>query len=327
MADAPVAAPVAAPAQPSAEAATPTQKFVQEYEQSGQPAQPKQEAPNPYAKVNALLKELGIKNKIGKKEVPVEDIEVLLKSQQSTRGWQMKAEELSRMQEEVQAHKALIEKAKTSKDINERIRASRELLGDSFDEIAENELWNKYQKEKQLAEIPENERRYMSEMEKMQAKLQQYEAEKAAQQKQVEEYKQRQLEEHYRTQIDKISVDALSKILDQESAPRVAPMLLPTMAKAMQRQLELGIDVDPSDLANIAYESWNGTATEFVKKLSPEGIYKFLGPELVKALNRYQVSLHSQPKARPPQQQSEPKPVVKQGENVWQQLKKQGLLK
>lgn len=331
----PVATP--APAQQTANSsngkapAAPAQQYAEGYgsQPSGDVQGGEQGSPenNTLSEINSLIKKAKLKNKINGKEVSVESLEQLLRAQQQKAGWETKAQELLNMKEESARVRALQDKARKSPNINERRQAARELLGDSFNEIAEVELWEQYQKEKQMEAIPESERKYRAQLEQMQSKLGEYEKEKAERTKHEEGVRNKQVQEHYRKQIDSISVNALSKILDKESAPRVAPMLLPAMAKAMQRQMELGIDVDPNDLANIAYESWSGMTGEFIKKLSPEGLFKFIGPEMVKALNRYQVSLHTQRSAPQPSAPVETKSQVKQGENVWQQLKKQGLLK
>lgn len=316
------AAPTAPAAQPQANTAP----------VDGQPATPPAEA-DPFAEFDAVLKSKPLKYKAGGKERTVASVKELLRKAEQADGMQAKSQELLEREQRAAAVEERNAKLKAAKSPRERVAILREFTKDTgadFDELAEEAVMERIEREKSLAGLSQTERQARQRAEELEAKVAQYEAEKAR----LEQERQQQEEEaeigNLRQTIAGTVVKALNAAkLPKEAAPDAGRRLAVLMAKSAQ----LGHDLTPEELAGEAVK-WAGEDFRgYTSGLEGDALIDFLGEAVVrKASKAWLGRVQGQTQARgvlPPVQAQPQQP--QSGERVsaaaqWRALEK-GLLK
>lgn len=317
------AAPAAPAAQPQANTAP----------VDGQPATPPAEA-DPFAEFDAVLKAKPLKYKAGGKERTVASVKELLRKAEQADGMQAKSQELLEREQRAAAVEERNAKLKAAKSPREKVAILREYARDTgadFDELAEEAVMERIEREKSLSGLSATERAARQRAEELEAKVAEYEAEKAR----AEQERQRQEEEaelgSLRQTIAGTVVKALTAAkLPKEAAPDAGRRLAVLMAKSAQ----LGHDLTPEELAGEAVK-WAGEDFRgYTAGLEGDALIDFLGEAVVRKaskawLGRVQGQTQSRGVLPPVQVQ----PQQPQGERervsaaaAWRALEK-GLLK
>lgn len=318
------AAPAAPAAQPQANTAP----------VDGQPATPPAEA-DPFAEFDAVLKAKPLKYKAGGKERTVASVKELLRKAEQADGMQAKSQELLEREQRAAAVEERNARLKAAKSPRERVAILREFTretgGVDFDELAEEAVMERIEREKSLSGLSATERAERQRADELEAKVAEYEAEK----QRLEQERQRQEEEaelgSLRQTIAGTVVKALTAAkLPKEAAPDAGRRLAVLMAKSAQ----LGHDLTPEELAGEAVK-WAGEDFRgYTAGLEGDALIDFLGEAVVRKaskawLGRVQGQTQSRGVLPPVQVQ----PQQPQGERervsaaaAWRALEK-GLLK
>ena len=246
---------------------------------------------------------------------------------------QAKSQELLEREQRAAAVEERNAKLKAAKSPRERVAILREFTKDTgadFDELAEEAVMERIEREKSLAGLSQTERQARQRAEELEAKVAQYEAEK----QRLEQERQQQEEEaeigNLRQTIAGTVVKALNAAkLPKEAAPDAGRRLAVLMAKSAQ----LGHDLTPEELAGEAVK-WAGEDFRgYTSGLEGDALIDFLGEAVVrKASKAWLGRVQGQTQARgvlPPVQAQPQQP--QSGERVsaaaaWRALEK-GLLK
>lgn len=316
----------AAPAAPAAQSQATTAPV------EGQ--QPAPAAPeDPFADIDAVLKAKPLKYKAGGKERPVTSIKELLRKAEQADGLMTKAQEVAEREARAAAKEERDVRLKSAKSTREKLAILREYAGQTgtdFDELAEEAVMERIEREKSMAGLSATERAARQRAEELEAKLAEYEAEK-----QTAEERRKQEEEEaeigtLRQTIAGTVVKALQAAkLPKEAAPDAGRRLAVLMAKAQQ----LGHDLTPDELAGEAVK-WAGEDFRgYTAGLEGDALIDFLGEAVVRRASKAWLSRaqgQGAPKAvLPPVQQ--PAPSQSNGERVsaaaaWRALER-GILK
>lgn len=269
MAEAAPAAPTQAPTTAPADGATPA------------PAEA-----DPFAEFDAVLKAKPLKYKAGGKERAVGSVKELLRKAEQADGLQAKAQELLEREVRISAAEERNAKLKAAKSASERIAILREYTRDTgadFDEIAEEAVMERIEREKSMAGLSATERAAKQRAEEAEARLAELEAER-----QAREAEQRAREEEnelagLRQTLAGVVVKALTAAkLPKEAAPDAGRRLAVLMAKAHQ----LGHDLTPEELAGEAVK-WAGEDFRgYTAGLEGDALVEFLGEAVVRKASK-----------------------------------------
>lgn len=316
----------AAPAAPAAPSSTNTAPA------EGQPTAPA--APeDPFAEFDAVLKAKPLKYRAGGKERPVSSVKELLRKAEQADGLMAKAQEVAEREAKAAAREERDERLRTAKSTREKLAILREYAGQTgvdLDELAEEAVMERIEREKSMAGLSATERAAKQRAEEAEAKLAELEAERQAA---AEAQRQREEEAelgNLRQSLAGTVVKALQAAkLPKEAAPDAGRRLAVLMAKAQQ----LGHDLTPDELATEAVK-WAGEDFRgYTAGLEGDALIEFLGETVVRKASKAwlaRVQAGTAPKAvLPPIQATPTQP--QNGERIsaaaaWRNLER-GILK
>ena len=303
--------------------ATPAERIADAME-SGQPKEAKET--DPYEDINKVLKEKKIQYKRGKKEVTLDSLEKLIRRDQQFEGLEQALNEYKGKLAEYQALASKREALKNSNSKEEKIKLFQELYGDDPSDLAEEIVYRKLSKEKELQSLTPTERKYREEIEKRDAELSSYKQKELAEKQRYEQQYQEQVTHQIRETLSRAAMVALQKVgASQETAPAILAEIAPYMQEAM----ELGIEIDPETVAEKVIDNRMQWQKDFSAKMDGEALVKWLGEDTVNKIRKYDLARYKARQAQPQQ------PTVKAEEkkeepNVngdrWAWLKSQGLV-
>lgn len=250
-----------------------------------QPAQPQQPV-DPFAEFDAVLKAKPVKYKAGGKERVVGSMKELVRKAEMADGMQSRQQELLEREQRAAAKEERDAKLKAAKSPRERVAVLREYAketGVDFDELAEEAVLERIEREKSMAGMSEAEKAARREAEELRAQLAEYQSEK---QRAEEETKQREEEAEFaelRNTLASHAVKALTAAkLPKEAAPDAVRRLSVLMAKAAENRLPL----DPEELANEAVQ-WAGRDFQsYTTALEGEPLLAFLGDKVAQRASK-----------------------------------------
>lgn len=281
---------------------------------------------DPFAEVDAVVSKAGIKYKAAGKEKPVASIRELLRRAEQVDGLQARVMELSAREEKIRAieeRDAKLQKAKTGR---ERAAILREFAGEAFDEAAEEAVWERIQREKSLEGLTPQERAAREEAESYKARLAEFEAKEAARQKAEEDAKEaaelKQLE-------DSLAGLALKALKAANLPASAAPDAGRRLAFLMARSEQLGLGLEPEELAQEAVAMAGRDLKTYAAGLDGDALINWLGEDVVrKASKAWLTKMQggaSNLTATPPPATTAPKPTERMRESPMTAWKKFGL--
>lgn len=253
------------------------------------PVEGQQPAPaeaDPFAEFDAVLKTRPLKYKAGGKERSVASVKELLRKAEQADGLQTKSQELLEREQRLAAKEERDTKLKAAKSPREKVAILREYARDTgadFDELAEEAVMERIEREKSLSGLSQSERAARQRIEELEAKQAQYEAEK----QRLEQERQQQEEEaelgNLRQTLAGTVVKALTAAkLPKEAAPDAGRRLAVLMAKSHQ----LGHDLTPEELAGEAIK-WAGDDFKgYTAGLEGDALIDFLGEAVVRKASK-----------------------------------------
>lgn len=207
------------------------------------------------------------------------------------------------------AHKRMQESAKIlkEKEAFERslkenpldILTKQDFNGRSFQDLAEEFLMKRIEEESMTPE-QRSQRDRDSELKK-------YKDAEAARQKAEEDQKAEQLADHYRAEYEKAIISGL----ESSSLPK-NEFTVKRMAELMQKNIQLGLDLEPQYIAQLVKEDYLAEQKALVGGLDGEGLVKLFGDEVINKIRKHDLSrfkpTNPQPKVAPKsEERSEPK--------------------
>lgn len=315
----------AAPAAPAAPSSTNTAPA------EGQPIAPAVPE-DPFAEFDAVLKSKPLKYKAGGKERPVTSVKELLRKAEQADGLMARAQEVAEREARAAAKEERDERLRTAKSTREKLSILREYAGQTgvdLDELAEEAVMERIEREKSMAGLSATERAARQRAEEAEAKLAELEAERQAA---AEAQRQQEEEEglgNLRQTIAGTVVKALQAAkLPKEAAPDAGRRLAVLMAKAQR----LGHDLTPDELATEAVRWAGDDFRGYTAGLEGEALIEFLGETVVRKASKAWLARAQGGAAKavlPPVQTSQTQP--QNGERIsaaaaWRNLER-GILK
>lgn len=259
----------------------------------------------------AIKKEWKLKAK--NREVVVDSEEKLLHYANKAFGAEQAFEEAKRMRAEIEPQERLL-RALNSDDIEAQEQALAHIVGspEKLEALVMKQARAMYEKQQKLAGMPEDQRKMLSEKEQLKAELDSYREQQRAYQEQQQQLQEQQELHEARNMLATIAQGVLE---DMKFSDESRPMVLRGLVPYVQAALEAGIDVNPKALAA---EYLNDTRDQFktlTMDLDGESLVSWLGPDVVKKLNKYALSqLHGGAKPTQAATTEQPK-TAKQEEN------------
>lgn len=207
------------------------------------------------------------------------------------------------------AHKRMQESAKIlkEKEAFERslkenpldILTKQDFNGRSFQDLAEEFLMKRIEEESMTPEQRSQRDRDLE--------LKKYKDAEAARQKAEEDQKAEQLANHYRAEYEKAIISGL----ESSSLPK-NEFTVKRMAELMQKNIQLGLDLEPQYIAQLVKEDYLAEQKALVGGLDGEGLVKLFGDEVINKIRKHDLSrfkpTNPQPKVAPKtEERSEPK--------------------
>ena len=192
-----------------------------------------------------------------------------------------------RMQEAAEKQKRFDWMEKTLKENPLQILSDESFGGTKkFREVAEKFLIQQLEEE---ALTPEQ--RSMKEKER---KLAEYEAKEKERQQVEEQSKTQQLEDHYRQEYEKTIISALelSNLPKTESTVK-------RMAALMQKNITLGLDLEPQYIAQLVREDFISEQKSLVGSMSAEQLIAMFGDEVANKIRKHDLSRFKQENPKP----------------------------
>lgn len=256
----------------------------------GQPAPV--EAVDPYAEFDAVLKKAPVKYKAGGKERSVSSMKELLRKAEQADGLMTKAQEVAERETRAAAIEERNNRLKTAKSAKEKVAILREFAGGDFDEVAEEAVMERIQREKSLEGLSQTERAARAEAEELRAKVAEFEAEK----QKAEQERQQAEEDAELTGLRHTLAGTVVKALTAAKLPKeAAPDAARRLAVLMGRSNALGHDLTPDELAGEAVKWAGEDFRAYTGGLEGDALIDFLGEAVVRRaskawLNRSQTS-------------------------------------
>lgn len=250
-------------------------------------AQPQQQAPvDPFAEYDAVLKAKPVKYKAGGKERTVASMKELVRKAEMADGMQSRQQELLEREQRAAAKEERDAKLKSAKSAKEKVSILREYAketGVDFDELAEEAVLERIEREKSMAGMSEAEKAARREAEELRAQVAEYEAQK----EQAAKEAQRQAEEAEFAELRNTLAGHVVKALTAAKLPKEASAdavrrLSVLMAKAVEGRMPL----DPEELANEAVQ-WAGRDFQsYTTGLDGEALLSFLGDKVAQRASK-----------------------------------------
>jgi len=281
---------------------------------------------DPLAELDVAVSKAGLKYKAAGKEKPVSSIKELLRKAEQADGLQARVMELSQREEKIRAieeRDAKLQKAKTGK---ERAAILREYAGEAFDEAAEEAVWERIQREKTLEGLTPQERAAREEAESYKARLAEFEAKEAARTKAEEDAK---AEAEYKQLEDSVAGLALKALKAANLPAAAAPDAGRRLAFLMARSEQLGLNLEPEELAQEAVAMAGRDLKTYAAGLDGDALIGWLGEDVVRKaskawLNKMQGGA-SNLSATPPPATTAPRQTERQRESPITAWKKFGI--
>lgn len=218
-----------------------------------------------------------IKLKFKGKEETVDDIAKLAEWAQRGRGATEVFEQAKRLREEAESKLSRLEKLKGG-SLEDRLALLTETLGDEEAalQFMEQALYAKRIAPQQLT--PEQ-----RQMQEMQRKLQQYEAEKAQQTQKAREAELEAQADAIAQQYAKTAADVMQKL---GWGPELAPLVLREMLPYAEQALEAGMEPVSEDIIGMFMEDQQAKLSNFAKQLDGEKLLRFLGDDVANKIRK-----------------------------------------
>lgn len=120
---------------------------------------------------------------------------------------------------------------------------------------------------------------------KEKTELEEYRAEKKKRAEEAEAKEKDAHAEKYRAQFEGTILEALKK-----SGLPPTPALVGEMARLLQQKLRIGLELDPSDLADEIKKNKTSVLTALAKDATPEQLLALLGPEIANKIRKHDLS-------------------------------------
>lgn len=254
---------------------------------------------DPLAELDAAISKAGLKYKSSGKEKPVTSLKELLRKAEIADGFQSKQAELIERQKRIEAAEDRDARLKNARTPRERVAILREFAGDAFDEAAEEAIIERIEREKAMSGLTPTERAAREEAERYRAQLEQYEAEK---QQAAEAEKQRAEKaelDAVRHEAGQLAVKALTSVgLPKEAAPD----MIRRIGVLAGRAVELGLEVDPADIAAKAVSMAAQDFRAYTAKAQGHALLEFLGDDVAQRVSRAWMAKVQGRQAAPPAQ-------------------------
>lgn len=218
-----------------------------------------------------------VKLKFKGKEEAIDDIDQLAKWAQMGRGATEVFEQAKRLREEAEAKASRLGKLKDG-SLEDRLALLTETLGDEEAalQFMEEALYAKRIAPQQLT--PEQ-----RQLQEMQRKLQQYEAEKAQQTKAQQEAQLEAQADAIAQQYAKTAADVMAKL---GWGPELAPLVLREMLPYAEQALEAGLEPVSEDIIGMFMEDQQQKLGNFVKQLDGDKLLRFLGDDVANKIRK-----------------------------------------
>lgn len=265
----------AAPAAPAAQPQATTAPV------EGQPAPA--EAVDPYAEFDAVLKTKPLKYKAGGKERSVSSMKELLRKAEQADGLMTKAQEVAEREARAAAIEERNNRLRAAKSAKEKVAILREFAGGDFDEVAEEAVMERIEREKSMAGLSATERAARQRAEELEAKVAEYEAEK----QRIEQERQQQEEEAELKGLRDSLAGTVVKALTAAKLPKeAAPDAGRRLAVLMARSSALGHELTPDELAGEAVKWAGEDFRAYTGGLEGDALIDFLGEAVVRRASK-----------------------------------------
>lgn len=180
-----------------------------------------------------------------------------------------------RMQEAANVSKQVEQFIKQLKEDPIKVLSNENLMGSKkFREIAENFLIQQLEEESMTPE--------QKSMKERDAKLAQYERQEKERQQAIEQEKQSKLEQHWAQEYEKTIMTAL-----QTSSLPKNEFTVRRMAELMQKNLDMGLDLDATMLAQLVKEDYMNEQKALIGNASAEQLIAMFGNEVANKIRKY----------------------------------------
>lgn len=197
-----------------------------------------------------------------------------------------------RMQESARILKEKENFEKTLKEKPLDVLTKQDFNGKSFRELAEEFLIQQIEEESLTPQQREQRAK--------EAKLKEYEAKEQERLKAEEQAKLEQLENHYRAEYEKAIISGL-----ESSALPKNEYTVRRMAELMQKNIQLGLDLEPQYIAQMVKEDYLNEQKALVGGLDGEALVKLFGDDIINKIRKFDLSrfkpTNPQPKQTPKQ--------------------------
>lgn len=266
---------------------------------------------DPLADYDALLKAKPLKYKAAGKERSVGSIKELLRKAEMADGNMEKVRELTEREARAAAIEARQRRIAEAKTVKERIEALREVVGDGFDEAAEEAVYERIQREKSLSQLTPAERAAKEEAEAYRAQLEKYEAAEAKRQQEEQAAREKAEDEALLNDLAGVTVKALQALkLPKTAAPDATRRLAALMHMAQQN----GFNLEPSELASRAVQWARDDLRGYTEGLEGDALVDFLGEAVVRRAAKSWLAKVNGGAPPPPVQSAQPSKPLAQGE-------------
>lgn len=210
--------------------------------------------------------------------------EQLIQMAGRSHGAQQAFEEAKKLREEAEAIK---QQYSALKDPKTRKKAIQELLGQDFDMVAEESMYERMQKEKQEEGLSEREKYYRREMELRDQEINGF----RQKQQEQEQARQQSIEEAtYNGIAGQIEAAALETMKTLNVPHGLKPMVAQRMVKYIEAALENGMPLDPAGLSHYAMQEIREEHQMMTDPMDGEALVKHLGESAVKKIREYDLA-------------------------------------
>jgi hypothetical protein len=254
------------------------------------PKPPAQSEPTGEPSVSEIRK---YKVKVDGNELEVDDQELVRGYQLSKTSYQ-RLEEAKKLQSQVEQFQELLD-ADPVKALEHLAKQKGKNVG-AYREAMERHLYDLIRQE----QLSPQERERLALEEKVKA----YEEEKKTASERAEQEEMQRLQQHYQAEYDK----QITEALNTADLPKT-PATVRRMASLMQKNLQLGLDLQPAQIVKMVRDEYLEEQREILGKLDGESLLKFLGEDLATKIRKHDVAkLKAGQKtiAKPPTKQPEP---------------------
>lgn len=245
------------------------------------------------AELNAALKKAGVKLRAKDREYEPRDIDDLVARANRVHGVEAMLAEAKSTRAQAEEVLSLRKAIDEATDVDSALAALERLGGPRARQLAVEMTRRQMAREESEQQMSEGEKTARKQLEEHQRVLRDYQQRDERARAEEEERTYRTESARLRDEAGKTATDALRAMgIAPEAAQRIAPGLLPLVARHMRVAMESGEPLDATALSEMVREEWLGGYQAATAQMDDASLYGFLGDDSAKRVVREHLRRH-----------------------------------